>query len=594
MVLGLIGASPSVYERANLLGVGQQSPDVTAGLPSYRIRKEGRMMMRGKCLSSVRLVLFASVLAPRMLWGASITLQPVLSGLSSPALVTNARDGSNRLFVLEQTGRIVVLQPEETSPTVFLDISSRTLVGGEQGLLGLAFHPQFAINRRFFVDYTRMLDGATVIAEYHVSATDPNLAEMEETVLLTIPQPDRAHKAGMLAFGPDGFLYIATGDGGADNDPDNRAQNVQELLGKILRIDVDHPQSVDTPYSSPDDNPFAHSSSGRSEIYAWGFRNPWRFSFDRATGQLYAGDVGQWDREEIDVVERGGNYGWRVMEGSHCTGLGPTSCETEGFISPLTEYDHTQTRCAIIGGYVYRGNIFSLPIGGYVYGDLCTGEIFLFKDGSSTALLDSDLFISSFGEDEVGELYVVGINDGTVYRLVNPDVLAGSVAVRALLESPAHEQAVSGVAMIRGWGVPTQDGDRISTISLFIDGVFSGNTPCCSERADVQAVFSNDPPANALYSGWGMVLNWGLLSEGRHTLRVDVQTVSGVVFSTPLYAVTVVKPGGAEFLDAFDLSGARARIEGEELVLEAVNIRDSAKQQQKEITDRFHWFSNLQ
>lgn len=274
--------------------------------------------------------------------------------------------------------------------------------------------------------------------------------------------------------------------------------------------------------------------------------------------------------------------------------LGPTACATEEFILPLAEYDHSQGRCAVVGGYVYRGNTFSLPAGGYVYGDFCTGEIFLFKDGSSTVLLDSDLRISTFGEDEAGELYIAEIGDGTVSQLVNPDVPAGAIAVRAVLESPAPEQAVSGVALIRGWGVPTQAGDRLSTLSLFLDSVFVGTVPCCSDRADVQALFPTDPPDTALQSGWGMTLNWGQLSAGRHTMRVDLQTVSGVVFSTPTRVVTVVKPGGAEFLDVFDVSGARARIEGQEIIVDRVIVQNKLTQERKVISVRLQWFDHLQ
>src|SRR5437870_4966892 len=243
---------------------------------------------------------------------AANPLVAVLSGLASPVYLTNAHDGSNRLFIIEQAGRIKVLQPGATTPTIFLDITARVLAGVERGLLGLTFHPQFSTNHRFFVDYTRQPDGATVIAEYQASAADASLALTAEKTLLVIPQPFANHNGGMVEFGPDGFLYIGMGDGGSANDPGNRAQNINELLGKILRIDVDHADG-NQPYSSPVDNPFFGSVAGRDEIYAYGLRNPWRFSFDRATGQLYAGDVGQDAREEIDIVTRGGNYGWRIF-----------------------------------------------------------------------------------------------------------------------------------------------------------------------------------------------------------------------------------------------------------------------------------------
>jgi glucose/arabinose dehydrogenase len=357
---------------------------------------------------------------------AALTLTPVLSNLSSPVFVTNAHDGSNRLFVVEQPGRVQVLQPGASAPTVFLDISTKVLFGGERGLLGLTFHPQFNTNHRFFVNYTRKPDGATVIAEYHASATNPNLSDAGETVLLVIQQPFENHNGGMIEFGPDGFLYVGMGDGGSANDPGNRAQNVDELLGKILRLDVDHPNGS-TPYSSPPDNPFFGATPGRDEIYAVGMRNPFRFSFDRATGQLYVGDVGQDVREEIDVVTRGGNYGWRVFEGTRCTGLGPAACVPANFQPPIAEYDHTAGRCSISGGYVYRGKRATLPPGSYVYGDFCTGELFLLQGGAQSLLQDTTLNISSFGEDEGGELYVVGLG-GTVHRLSTSCAYAASPA----------------------------------------------------------------------------------------------------------------------------------------------------------------------
>jgi len=335
------------------------------------------------------------------LWASAqsvrIDLEPfIASGLNQPVYLTNAHDGTNRRFVVEQPGRVSVMQPGSSLRSIFLDITSRVLSGGERGLLGLAFHPQFASNRRFFVDYTRRPDGATVIAEYSVSTSNPNVALTSETVLLLIAQPYENHNGGMIEFGPDGYLYIGMGDGGSGNDPQNRAQNPNELLGKILRIDVDRGVP-------PPTNPYADGSGGRREIYAVGLRNPWRFSFDRATGQLYVGDVGQDEREEVDIVTAGGNYGWRVFEGTRCTNLGPASCSAPGFIPPIAEYDHsTNGRCSIIGGYVYRGAQQSLPYGAYVYGDYCSGEIFMFQAGVQSVLTQTTLSITSFGEDESG------------------------------------------------------------------------------------------------------------------------------------------------------------------------------------------------
>lgn len=347
---------------------------------------------------------------------ANIELVQVVAGLSSPVYVTNAHDGSRRLFIVEQGGRIKVLQPGSTAPEVFLNITSKVLSGGERGLLGLTFHPQFSTNHRFFVNYTRQPDGATVVAEYQASTANPNIAETNEKVLLTIAQPFSNHNGGMIEFGPDKFLYIAMGDGGSANDPGNRAQNTQELLGKILRIDVDNTQPG-LAYAIPSDNPFA-ASAGRDEIYAYGLRNPWRFSFDRVTGALYAGDVGQGAREEVDIITVGGNYGWRIKEGTSCTSNDPSLCATLSSILPIAEYAHTGGRCSITGGYVYRGTAGGLPAGAYVYADYCTGEIFLLKDGATSLVLDAPFSIPSFGEDEAGEVYVVGA-DGAIRRFGN-------------------------------------------------------------------------------------------------------------------------------------------------------------------------------
>jgi len=349
-----------------------------------------------------------------------IQLEPFLSGLTGPLYITAAGDGSDRLFVVEQVGQIKVVQPGSTTPAVFLDIRSRVLSGGERGLLGLAFHPNFENNRRFFVNYTRQTDGATVIAEYRASQSDPNLADVAETPLLVIAQPFANHNGGMVTFGPDGFLYIGMGDGGSANDPGNRAQDLNNLLGKILRIDVDHADGP-IPYSSPADNPFFGGVPGRDEIFAFGVRNPWRFSFDRLTGDLYVGDVGQNQWEEIDIITRGGNYGWRVAEGNHCNPtIGGGSCSLSGFVQPIAEYVHSGGRCSITGGYVYRGTRQTLPFGTYVFADFCSGEVFTLAGGGPSLLLNTGMSISSFGEDEAGELYIVALG-GTVHRLINTD-----------------------------------------------------------------------------------------------------------------------------------------------------------------------------
>ena len=371
------------------------------------------------------LLLGLALMAALPVTARAARLVPMLAGLNRPVFLTHAGDASGRLFVVEQPGVIRVVGPGASTPGVFLDIRAKVLDGGERGLLGLAFHPGYAGNGRFFVNYTREPDGATVIAEYRRSA-DPLVAATGETVLLTVAQPFSNHNGGMIAFGPDALLYIGMGDGGSSNDPDSRAQDIGDLLGKILRIDVDGA----APYAIPPDNPFA-GGPGRDEIYATGVRNPFRFSFDRETGQLVVADVGQGSREEIDVVSLGDNLGWRVFEGTRCTGL-DDRCDEAGFTPPVAEYLHTAGRCSITGGYVYRGSRQTLPAGAYVYGDFCTGEVFMLAGGRQTLLLDTTLGISSFGEDEAGELYVVGLG-GSVHRLAHDRAGVRFDAVRGRL-----------------------------------------------------------------------------------------------------------------------------------------------------------------
>jgi glucose/arabinose dehydrogenase len=333
--------------------------------------------------------------------------QPLVNNLQRP--VDLQPDGSGRLFVIEKVGRIRMIENDQLVGTPFLDISDRVgSRGNEQGLLGLAFHPQYQENGRFFVNYTD-INGDTVIARFQVS-TDPNVADPDSEVqLLGIDQPFANHNGGVLAFGPDGFLYAGMGDGGSQGDPNGNAQNTDALLGKILRIDVD---SAD-PYGVPADNPFGN------EVWVYGLRNPWRFSFDKATGDLYIGDVGQNQWEEIDFLPAGSpggaNFGWDHREGAHdFEGGGP-----EGMIDPVAEYSHPEGGCSVTGGFVYRG---SMPEwnGIYLYGDYCTGMIWglINTDGGwqNQLLFDVDVTITSFGQDGAGELYLISDNGG-VFRL---------------------------------------------------------------------------------------------------------------------------------------------------------------------------------
>ncbi len=346
-----------------------------------------------------------------------IVLQPVVTGLSSPVYVTQPADGSGRLFIVEQAGLIRIFRPGVgLLPTPFLDIRSRVVFGGEQGLLSVAFHPSYASNGRFFVNYTSPTGGLhSVIAEYRVSAGNPDVADAAETVLLTIAQPFTNHNGGLNLFGPDGMLYIGLGDGGGSGDPQGNGQRLSTLLGKILRIDV----NTGSPYGIPGDNPFINTPGARGEIWAYGLRNPWRFSFDRVTGQLYIADVGQGSWEEIDLGGPGRNYGWNVTEGTHCYPPG-SSCAIAGFTLPVTEYDHSQG-CSVTGGYVYRGSRVPELIGQYLFGDYCSGRLWALGGSPRTfwtqrQVLVTGFNISSFGEDQSGEVYIVDYNGG-VYTL---------------------------------------------------------------------------------------------------------------------------------------------------------------------------------
>ena len=342
---------------------------------------------------------------------------------SQPVGIYNAADGSNRLFVVEQAGRILVFPNSAVtaSEAVFLDITDRVLFGGEQGLLGLAFHPNFTQNGYFYVDYVAANPTRTVIARFTVNAASPNQADKSsEFIILEINQPFANHKGGEIAFGPDGYLYIGMGDGGSEGDPLGNGQNRSTLLGKILRINVNSP-SLGRNYSVPSDNPFVGNTVGyKEEIYAYGFRNPWRFSFDLATGKLWVGDVGQDRLEEIDIVQKGGNYGWNIMEGTLCYNPS-TDCNETGLEVPVYEYNHTLGN-AIIGGYVYHSATIPSLQGEYIYGDYESGKIWALSlsDPDTTTnvlLVNSNLTISSFGNDEAGEMYVCAF-DGKIYQLV--------------------------------------------------------------------------------------------------------------------------------------------------------------------------------
>jgi glucose/arabinose dehydrogenase len=339
----------------------------------------------------------------------------IVDGFSRPLLATNAGDGSGRLFVLEQNGAIRIVQDGSILSEPFLDITSQVGSGSnEQGLLGLAFHPDYEQNGFFYINYTD-LNGDTVISRFQVSA-DANVTDpATEKILLQVDQPFPNHNGGNLEFGPDGYLYAGLGDGGSAGDPQGNGQSLETFLGKLLRVDV----NSGDPYGIPADNPFANGG-GLPEIWAYGLRNPWRFSFDRATGDLYIADVGQGQWEEVDFLPAGSsggaNFGWSLMEGTHSF----EGAASEGLIAPVTEYEHGN-RCSVTGGYVYRGQALPSWQGIYIYGDYCSGEILGLvhnADGSweNRMLVDTGFLITSFGLDEAGEIYVIDRNGG-LYQL---------------------------------------------------------------------------------------------------------------------------------------------------------------------------------
>jgi glucose/arabinose dehydrogenase len=354
--------------------------------------------------------------------GKGAKLQLIVSGLSSPLYLTAPSGDLSRLFVVEQTGGIRIIKDGALLPTPFLDISTKITAGGEQGLLGLAFDPDYASTGRFVVHYTDT-NGDTHLSQFTVS-NDPDVADpASEQIILTADQPYNNHNGGQVLFGPDGMLYLGLGDGGSEGDPQGRGQDLSDLLGSILRLDV----RSTSPYSVPPDNPFVGQAGVQPEVWSYGLRNPWRFSFDRTTGDLYIGDVGQDSFEEVDVAPaaagsgKGLNFGWNIMEGTHC--YNASTCNQSGLTLPVLEYPHSEG-CSVTGGYVYRGSVIPALQGLYFFGDYCQGTVrsFRYQGGSATELTDWPTLrpggsITSFGEDAAGELYVV-IQSGSVFKIV--------------------------------------------------------------------------------------------------------------------------------------------------------------------------------
>ncbi len=422
--------------------------------------------------------------------------------VARPILLRSAKDGSKRIFIVQQAGLIRYFSPGATTPTDFINLSSKITIpgstGDERGLLGLTFHPQFATNGRFFVNYTAAAGGANTVAEYRTfdGTGNTNGDISTERILFSVPDPFSNHNGGMVEFGPDGYMYIGMGDGGSANDPGNRAQNRSLLLGKLLRIDVNIPQGSSVPYLIPPTNPFTGAGTAMcnangsttagttcQEIWTYGMRNPWRWSFDRgANNEIWVADVGQGAVEEVNrIATGGGNYGWRVYEGTSCTNLDPTLCVSSNFVMPLFEYNHSAGRCSITGGYVYRGLLGSLPNGFYTYGDYCTGEIFLYDSLSSRVLFDTPRTVTSFGEDEDAENYVM-YGNGQIDKIVRARASAdfdGDLKTDTAVFRPStgiwySYNSSNGTVKIQQFGLggdtpvsEDYDGDSISDLAVF-------------------------------------------------------------------------------------------------------------------------------
>lgn len=376
--------------------------------------------MHALVLTAVLLCACSGSVAPP---AASLGLRTVALNLNFPLYLTAPAGDTARLFVVEKGGAIRIVKGGVLLATPFLDLAGQVVTGTEQGLLGLAFDPQYAANGRFYVHYTDTA-GDTVIARYRASADPDRALPNADRVLLTVDQPFANHNGGQLAFGPDGLLYIGLGDGGGGGDTQGNGQDRTDLLGSLLRIDV-RPAGA---YAIPPDNPFVGQAPFRPELWDYGLRNPWRFSFDRASGDLYIADVGQNRREEVNVAPaasggKGLNYGWNIMEGLLC--FKPASgCDPAGLTRPVLDYDHSGGACSVTGGYVYRGTAIPSWQGTYFFADYCAGWVrsFRYVDGQATAVTDWPTLspggnITSFGEDAQGELYILTAQGG-VYRMV--------------------------------------------------------------------------------------------------------------------------------------------------------------------------------
>jgi glucose/arabinose dehydrogenase len=549
-----------------------------------------------RSLLVILIMLFASVAGLREAPAQTPTPVNAFPNLTfnNPVLVTSPPDGTNRIFVVQQGG-IVRIFPNDSAATAgqartFLDITARLVSGGEQGLLGLAFHPGFASNGLFYVNYTAPSPLRTVIARFRVDPVDPNRADsLSEYRILEINQPYTNHNGGMIDFGPDGYLYVGMGDGGSGNDPGNRAQNLSELLGKFLRIDVNDTTPIRR-YRIPPDNPLAGNILGyREEIWAWGVRNPWRWSFDRPTGRLWAGDVGQGAREEIDLIQGGRNFGWRLWEGMIRNPAFPTG-DTTGLslVMPIKDYPR-DSGASVTGGYVYRGYRVPAFVGAYIYADYVSGRVFLlrYQNGLITedrTLIDLSYNVSTFGMDQNNELYYARYStSGPLYRFAGPPLadpptiavavpnggerwtaatraairwrsnnVRGPVRVELSRDGGATYAAVDSQAANLGglvWTVtgPGTQNARIRILSVAAGTVVdSSDAPFTIAAAAIAVV----PPIvlfGDVQFGTTARETTFVQNAGTDTLRIAQVTVDSAAFAVVRYP-TSVRPGGVDTL----------------------------------------------
>ncbi len=469
-----------------------------------------------------------------------VHLQELLSGLDQPIAVKHAADGSGRLFVLERAGRIRIVEGGELRPTPFLDVSAQVDVIGEGGLTGLAFHPDFPSNGVFFVNYTASTAGTyrIVVSRFRTDKQSPSQADPAEEVILEIDHQTLIHNGGELAFGRDGYLYISVGDGAFMAELGDLAQDLSSLSGKILRIDVDQ-----DPYGIPSDNPFVGKEGARGEIWAYGFRNPFRMSFDRLTGRLYVGDVGERDVEEIDLVVRGGNYGWRNLEGDRCFPRFVENCDREGFVAPIAVYGHDDGM-AVIGGLVYRGETPTDLWGSYLFSDFVSGRVWELREVSEGRFRHRQvgllgLLAASWGEDETGEILIPGFQNGKLFKLLfswfenHAQVVSGVFGgLRLTTRFDFHnlgDQPARGVLrFLNADGQPQ---------AVMVHGGSTSDLPIELGSGESSSL-TLDPERNR-FQGWALSLTDGPLSSSVHFLvgetggrePVPVSTVSSSTWS---------------------------------------------------------------